>query len=223
MAVLTATSVTAVLMASMTRPCRTATFLIQHQQGRTATAHCRSRTSFASTPSSASCRSIDAAPVPAMCVWVSGIPCSGYAHAEPPEAFRKLPTLFSEAGSARLLPHVVALRITRSCPARLPHSPWCVHVMLRHCGRLVRRQRSFEGVQRCQWDALFSTQTASPGPVPAGHQESDLSPAACHIGLGRRRSLLLRTDVRLHSPKGEHTLHEVLQARHVQLHRSHIT
>ena len=40
-----------------------------------------------------------------------------------------------------------------------------------------------------------------------------MSPTACHIGLGRRRSLLLRTDVRLHSPEGVHSLHEVLQVR----------
>jgi len=33
--------------------------------------------------------------------------------------------------------------------------------------------------------------------VPAGHHASDLSPQVCHIGLGRRRDLCLRGDLRL--------------------------
>ncbi|PNH00587.1 hypothetical protein TSOC_013586, partial [Tetrabaena socialis] len=35
----------------------------------------------------------------------------------------------------------------------------------------------------------------SAGAVPDGHLHSDLSPTACHIGLGRRRDLTLRQDL----------------------------
>jgi hypothetical protein len=33
--------------------------------------------------------------------------------------------------------------------------------------------------------------------VPLGHQDSDLSSVACHIGLGRRRDLTMREDLGL--------------------------
>lgn len=103
------------------------------------------------------------------------------------------------------------LPVTPSLPSPFPDLP-TLQAMLRHCGRLARRQWTFRCAQQCHWEEAFGAQAASPpGPVPAGHQESDLSPTACHIGLGRRRSLLLRTDVRLHSPEGVHSLHDVLQ------------
>lgn len=40
--------------------------------------------------------------------------------------------------------------------------------------------------------------------VPEGHQHSDLSDAACNIGLSRRKDLTLRQDVRL-TVKGQKT------------------
>ena len=40
------------------------------------------------------------------------------------------------------------------------------------------------------------------GDVPEGHKESDLSHHVNNIGLGRRRDLTLRPDVRLHGPTG---------------------
>ncbi|EFN57532.1 hypothetical protein CHLNCDRAFT_143139 [Chlorella variabilis] len=47
--------------------------------------------------------------------------------------------------------------------------------------------------------------------VPEGHQQSDLSSEACHIGLSRRKDLTLREDVRL-TVKGEKkTLAELLK------------
>ena len=43
------------------------------------------------------------------------------------------------------------------------------------------------------------------GDVPEGHKDSDLSHHVNNIGLGRRRDLTLRPDVRLHGPtEGEH-------------------
>jgi peroxiredoxin len=42
--------------------------------------------------------------------------------------------------------------------------------------------------------AAATTSTAN---VPAGHHSSDLSPHVCHIGLGRRRDLTLRQDLKL--------------------------
>jgi hypothetical protein len=54
-----------------------------------------------------------------------------------------------------------------------------------------------------------STSSSSPlnarlecGDVPEGHKESDLSHHVNNIGLGRRRDLTLRPDVRLHGPTG---------------------
>jgi peroxiredoxin len=46
-------------------------------------------------------------------------------------------------------------------------------------------------------DTTTTTPTASGLNVPAGHQASDLSPHVCHIGLGRRRDLTLRQDLKL--------------------------
>lgn len=49
------------------------------------------------------------------------------------------------------------------------------------------------------------------GPVPEGHANSDLSPVACHIGLGRRRDLSLRQDLRLWQNDKCLTLSDVLK------------
>jgi peroxiredoxin len=49
-------------------------------------------------------------------------------------------------------------------------------------------------------DTTTTTSTSSSSSylnVPAGHQASDLSPHVCHIGLGRRRDLTLRQDLKL--------------------------
>ena len=40
------------------------------------------------------------------------------------------------------------------------------------------------------------------GDVPEGHKDTDLSHHVNNIGLGRRRDLTLRPDVRLHGPTG---------------------
>eukprot|EP00882_Tetradesmus_deserticola_P019169 GHRQ01020619.1.p1 GENE.GHRQ01020619.1~~GHRQ01020619.1.p1 ORF type:complete len:137 (+),score=12.60 GHRQ01020619.1:81-491(+) len=45
--------------------------------------------------------------------------------------------------------------------------------------------------------------------VPEGHHSSDLSSAACHIGLGRRRDLTMRQDLRLYSGDQALTLAQV--------------
>lgn len=45
--------------------------------------------------------------------------------------------------------------------------------------------------------------------VPEGHHNSDLSSTACHIGLGRRRDLTMRQDLRLYSGDQALTLAEV--------------
>jgi glutaredoxin/glutathione-dependent peroxiredoxin len=42
-----------------------------------------------------------------------------------------------------------------------------------------------------------SSSSGSAQNVPAGHHGSDLSPQVCHIGLGRRRDLCLRQDLKL--------------------------
>lgn len=42
-----------------------------------------------------------------------------------------------------------------------------------------------------------SSSSGSAQNVPAGHHSSDLSPQVCHIGLGRRRDLCLRQDLKL--------------------------
>jgi hypothetical protein len=53
------------------------------------------------------------------------------------------------------------------------------------------------------------------GNVPPGHLESDLSPVACNIGLGRRRDLTLRQDLCLYQQDGQKTsLTDVLRVRH---------
>jgi hypothetical protein len=39
--------------------------------------------------------------------------------------------------------------------------------------------------------------------VPEGHHSSDLSSAACHIGLGRRRDITMRQDLRLYDADGK--------------------
>ncbi len=50
------------------------------------------------------------------------------------------------------------------------------------------------------------------GAVPDGHLSSDLSPTVCHIGLGRRRDLTLRQDLRLWQNDKQLTLADVFKA-----------
>jgi hypothetical protein len=59
---------------------------------------------------------------------------------------------------------------------------------------------------RCNFSAIAETKE-----VPEGHATSDLSNFACHIGLGRRRDLTLRQDLRLWSGQGEVTLADVFK------------
>lgn len=54
------------------------------------------------------------------------------------------------------------------------------------------------GQQTRAFSAAASAPTAKPTHnVPLGHQDSDLSSTACHIGLGRRRDLTMREDLGL--------------------------
>ncbi|GLC33733.1 hypothetical protein PLESTB_000110000 [Pleodorina starrii] len=55
------------------------------------------------------------------------------------------------------------------------------------------------------------------GVVPDGHLNSDLSPTACHIGLGRRRDLTLRQDLRLWQNDKQLTLADVFKGQKVVL------
>jgi hypothetical protein len=48
--------------------------------------------------------------------------------------------------------------------------------------------------------------------VPDGHLNSDLSPTACHIGLGRRRDLTLRQDLCLWQGDKKLSLADVFKA-----------
>ncbi len=55
--------------------------------------------------------------------------------------------------------------------------------------------------------------TRDVGVVPPGHLNSDLSPTACHIGLGRRRDLTLRQDLALHVDGSKQPLEQVFKVR----------
>ena len=61
-----------------------------------------------------------------------------------------------------------------------------------------------------------ATSTSGKCDVPEGHQNSDLSPTACHIGLNRRRDLSLRQDLCLFRPDGKATLKDIFKVRWVQ-------
>jgi hypothetical protein len=54
------------------------------------------------------------------------------------------------------------------------------------------------------------------GEVPPGHLASDLSSAACHIGLGRRRDLTLRQDLCLWKDGSKQTLADVFKVGRAQ-------
>lgn len=54
-----------------------------------------------------------------------------------------------------------------------------------------------------------SSTTRSTYAVPEGHHGSDLSSTVCHIGLGRRRDLTMRQDLRLHDGEQQLTLAQV--------------
>ncbi|GIL53164.1 hypothetical protein Vafri_8847 [Volvox africanus] len=55
------------------------------------------------------------------------------------------------------------------------------------------------------------------GAVPDGHINSDLSPTVCHIGLGRRRDLTLRQDLRVWQNDKQLTLADVFKGKKVVL------
>ncbi|KAG2482671.1 hypothetical protein HYH03_018408 [Edaphochlamys debaryana] len=55
------------------------------------------------------------------------------------------------------------------------------------------------------------------GAVPDGHLSSDLSPTACHIGLGRRRDLTLRQDLCLWRGDNKLALADVFKGKKVVL------
>ena len=61
-----------------------------------------------------------------------------------------------------------------------------------------------------------ATSTSGKCDVPEGHQNSDLSPTACHIGLNRRRDLSLRQDLCLFRPEGKATLKDIFKVCWVQ-------
>lgn len=50
---------------------------------------------------------------------------------------------------------------------------------------------------QCDFSAAAASTAKSTYNVPEGHHNSDLSSTACHIGLGRRRDLTMRQDLRL--------------------------
>jgi hypothetical protein len=50
---------------------------------------------------------------------------------------------------------------------------------------------------QCDFSAAAASTAKSTYNVPEGHHNSDLSNTACHIGLGRRRDLTMRQDLRL--------------------------
>ena len=83
-------------------------------------------------------------------------------------------------------------------------------------------KRFIESNLRCSSgvrQALFSAQAATScatNPyydVPEGHKNSDLSQAACNIGLSRRRELTLRQDVKMELDGQTKTLAEVFKVR----------
>mmetsp|Transcript_28814 Transcript_28814/g.73481 ORF Transcript_28814/g.73481 Transcript_28814/m.73481 type:complete len:235 (-) Transcript_28814:447-1151(-) len=55
------------------------------------------------------------------------------------------------------------------------------------------------------------------GNVPPGHLNSDLSPTACHIGLGRRRDLTLRQDLCLWKGEKKLSLAELFHGKKIIL------
>jgi len=65
---------------------------------------------------------------------------------------------------------------------------------------------------QCDFSAAASTAKSTYN-VPEGHHNSDLSSTACHIGLGRRRDLTMRQDLRLWDGDKPLTLAEVFQVR----------
>lgn len=69
----------------------------------------------------------------------------------------------------------------------------------RQCAALLQQQQQHAGMSTAK--STFA--------VPEGHHSSDLSSTACHIGLGRRRDLTMRQDLRLWEGGKELSLAEV--------------
>jgi peroxiredoxin len=62
---------------------------------------------------------------------------------------------------------------------------------------------------QCEFSAAAASTAKSTYNVPEGHHNSDLSSTACHIGLGRRRDLTMRQDLRLWDGETPLTLAQV--------------
>lgn len=93
--------------------------------------------------------------------------------------------------------------------------------MLQHF-RALRRWAPFlqtnAHLEKCnsavQLSSIAGPSTAN---VPAGHHNSDLSSVTCNIGLGRRRDLTLRQDLKLHEDGRSKSLAEVFKGLKVLL------
>jgi hypothetical protein len=83
-------------------------------------------------------------------------------------------------------------------------------------------QQQSELTQRLAFSATAQADPSSSPfyAVPEGHQNSDLSSEACHIGLSRRKDLTLREDVRLMCNGEMQTLAQLLKVRSTCRHRS---
>jgi hypothetical protein len=68
---------------------------------------------------------------------------------------------------------------------------------------------------QCQFSAAAASTAKSTYNVPEGHHNSDLSSTACHIGLGRRRDLTMRQDLRLWDGEMPLTLAQVFHVSRV--------
>lgn len=69
--------------------------------------------------------------------------------------------------------------------------------------------RYSQALFQAEFSAAAASTAKSTYNVPEGHHNSDLSSTACHIGLGRRRDLTMRQDLRLWDGDKPLTLAEV--------------
>lgn len=81
----------------------------------------------------------------------------------------------------------------------------------RYSQALWTQQCSFAAAASGASSNTATSTTKSTYNVPEGHHNSDLSSTACHIGLGRRRDLTMRQDLRLWDGDKPLTLAEVFQ------------
>jgi hypothetical protein len=92
------------------------------------------------------------------------------------------------------------------CPARML-LPGLLQRALVSCNNGLICRELQTGAALCASSSGKSTYN-----VPEGHHGSDLSSTACHIGLGRRRDLTMRQDLRLWQGEQQYTLAQVFQA-----------